>query len=304
MVLWQKTNKAKLAEVLERSTESAVDDLECTAWIFDGMAVLQALKDVPKTFAEPSERTLNNLLHVAMNAVRIDFVCDIYPIVSIKNAERSQRAKGGTLILKNITGKQKVPRQWKKFLSVGENKGQLSHYLAKEWRNECYSRKLYGKLLFVSHGSECHRICHSALGIESQLVDCLSTTQEEADTMMFLHVNHISDNGFSKLIVKSVDTDVEMLAIYFQNVIPAHCYILRSTKSKTRFVDIKAISDSLGPERCKALPGLHALMECDSTSVFVGKGNRQPSRSCIEVKKTQVHYSILENHLNWLKKSV
>ena len=108
--------------------------------------------------------------------------------------------------------------------------------------------KLYGKSLFVSHGSECHRICHSAFGIESQLVDCLCTSQEEADTRMFLHVNHISDNGFSKLIIKSADTDAEMLAIYFQNFIAAHCYILRGTKNKTRFIDIKAISDSLGPE--------------------------------------------------------
>ena len=126
-----------------------------------------------------------------------------YPVVSIKNAVRCQRAKVGTLTVKNITGKQKVPRQWKKVLSVGENKGQLSHFLAKE-------------SLFVSHESECHRICHSAFGIESQLVDCLRTTQEEADTRMFLHVNNISDNGFSKLIVKSTDTDAEMLAIYFQ----------------------------------------------------------------------------------------
>ena len=133
-----------------------MDDPECTAWIFDGMAVLLALKDIPKTFAELNDRTLNNLLHVAKNAVRIDFVCDTYPVVSIKNAERCQRAKGGTLIVKNVNGKQKVPRQWKKFLSVGENKGQLSHFLAKEWRNERYSRKLYGKSLFVCHGSECH----------------------------------------------------------------------------------------------------------------------------------------------------
>ena len=108
----------------------------------------------------------------------------------------------------------------------------------------------------------------------SHLVDCLCTTQEEADTRMFLHVNHISDNGFSKLIVKSADTDVEMLAIYFQNFIAAHCYILRGTKNKTLFIDIKAISDSLGPERCKVLPGLHALMGCDSTSAFVGKGKQ------------------------------
>ena len=36
-----KTNKAKLAEVPEKSAESAVDDPECTTWTFDGMAVLQ-----------------------------------------------------------------------------------------------------------------------------------------------------------------------------------------------------------------------------------------------------------------------
>ena len=103
--------------------------------------------------------------------MRIDFVCDKYPIVSIKNAERSQRAKGGTLIVKIITGKQKVPRQWKKFLSVGENKGKFSNFLAKEWGNERYSRKLYDKSLFVSHGSECHRICYSAFGIDDYAKD-------------------------------------------------------------------------------------------------------------------------------------
>ena len=63
--------------------------------------------------------------------MRIDFVCDTYPVVSVKNAERCRRTKGGTLIVKNNTGKRKVPLQWKQFLSVDENKGQLSHFLAK-----------------------------------------------------------------------------------------------------------------------------------------------------------------------------
>ena len=85
-----KTNKAKLAEVLERSTAPAVNDPECTAGIFDGMAVLKALKDISKSFAELYDRTLNNLLDVAKIAVRIDFVSDTYPVVSIKNAERCQ----------------------------------------------------------------------------------------------------------------------------------------------------------------------------------------------------------------------
>ena len=76
---------------------------------FRVVQLLQALKDIPKTFAELSDRTFNNLLHVAKSAVRIDFVCDTCPVVLIKNAEKSQQAKGGTLIVKNITGKQKVP---------------------------------------------------------------------------------------------------------------------------------------------------------------------------------------------------
>ena len=75
----------------------------------------------------------------------------------------------------------------------------------------------------------------------------------------FVHINHISDN----------------LAIYFQNFIAAHCYILRGTKNITCFIDIKAISDSLSPERCKALPGLHALTGCNFRSAIVGKDKQQ-----------------------------
>ena len=36
-----------------------------------------------------------------------------------------------------------------------------------------------------------------------------------------------------------------------------------------------AIGQSLGGYVCKALPGIHALTGCDSTSAFVGKGKRQ-----------------------------
>ena len=36
-----------------------------------------------------------------------------------------------------------------------------------------------------------------------------------------------------------------------------------------------AIGQSLGEDVCKALPRIHALTGCDSTSAFVGKGKRQ-----------------------------
>ena len=80
----------------------------------------------------------------------------------------------------------------------------------------------------------------------------------------------------SKLIVKSADTDVEMLAIYFENFIAAHCiyYGVQKIEPASLFIDTKAISDSLGPDGCKVLPGPHALTRCDSTSAFVGKGKQ------------------------------
>ena len=90
---------------------------------------------------------------------------------------------------------------------------------------------------------------------------------------MFLHINHISDNGFSKLIIKSAHTDVEMLAIYLQNFIAALCCILGVQKIKpASFISKQFLC--LGPERCKTLPGIHALTGCGSTSAFVGKSRQ------------------------------
>ena len=47
------------------------------------------------------------------------------------------------------------------------------------------------------------------------------------------------------------------------------------TKQRRRYLNMTAIGQSLGEDVCKALPGMHALTGCDSTSAFVGKGKRQ-----------------------------
>ena len=49
----------------------------------------------------------------------------------------------------------------------------------------------------------------------------LCTNQEEADTRMLLHAEHASQNGHQRIAIKSSDTDVEVLACYYQAVISA-----------------------------------------------------------------------------------
>ena len=60
---------------------------------------------------------------------RIDFVGDRYPAHRIKNLEREKRGEGGSFRMKIFGEQQRVPRQWKKFLSNGENKAELTNFI-------------------------------------------------------------------------------------------------------------------------------------------------------------------------------
>ena len=71
-----------------------------------------------------STRRLPRILSLAHfhKSNRVDFLIDRYPKISTKNAERQKRASAGIQSI-NIFGKhQKVPAQWKKFMSLGRSK--------------------------------------------------------------------------------------------------------------------------------------------------------------------------------------
>jgi hypothetical protein len=65
--------------------------------------------------------------------------------------------------------------------------------------------------------------------------------QEEADTKMFLRGKHAMDNGFQSIVIRSSDTDVEVLACFFSNLHGFKLFIVSGMTSKFRIVDISAI---------------------------------------------------------------
>ena len=125
----RKTNKANLAEHMERGVPLQNRfPVNCTS-IYDGMAVLQKLRLPPEaTFRIVAERVFNHV--TSTESKRVDVVLDVYRDVSIKNVERSKReCKAADRVkYKSILAGYGI-NSWSKFLSVSSNKAERVKFL-------------------------------------------------------------------------------------------------------------------------------------------------------------------------------
>ena len=99
---------------------------------------------------------------------------------------------------------------------------------------------------------------------------------EEADTRMMLHVAHAAQHGHHQIQVRTVDTDVVVLAVMVVQKLPAgdEFWVAFGTGKNYRYIAAHEIASSLGPEKTCALPMFHAITGCDTVSAFVGHGKK------------------------------
>ena len=206
------------------------------------------------------------------NASRLDFVADCYPDLSIKKAERSRRAEKGVQRIRIFGKDQPVPRQWKKFLSCGENKESLMMFLSEHWRTYNSSQMQGISNMFVTSKEKCHNLscCSSGNGtVVCEECVALESDHEEADTRILLHTKHAM-NTCDSVIIKSPDTDVFILCTAMQRLLGSKdLFFMTGTGKKSRTLHMNAVSNALGEELCRCLPGFHA---------FSGKNNCNASR--------------------------
>ena len=69
---------------------------------------------------------LINLRQQSIKYTRIDIVYDVYYKISIKNATREKHGRGFRY---TVTGQVKIPKDWKAFLNISENKIELFAFL-------------------------------------------------------------------------------------------------------------------------------------------------------------------------------
>lgn len=245
--------------------------------IFDGMALVRKFKSTGLTYNEFADDLLKYAVSCSPGAKRVDIVFDVYRENSIKNAERGHRSTG-VLQFKTILGFCKI-KQWSAFLSNGNNKTELIRFLVRRWQSK--SSFLGDMKLFVAYDEKC--VCIEPDGT-NVFVEDLECSQEEADTRMLLHAQHICQSTAQNVLIHTPDTDVLLIAINASIQISANLYIRTGTGNNVRIISVEKVKRSMMQRYnlhdielfSKSLLSLHAFTGCDTVSAFSGKGKLKP----------------------------
>lgn len=111
--------------------------------------------------------------------------------------------------------------------------------------------------------------------VDADMTSLVPCSHEEADTRLLLHVADAVQKGFRKVYVRTVDTDVVVLAIaMFNQISPEELWIAFGTKSNFRYIPIHEVVAAMDPRVCATLHVFHAFTGCDTISSFGGRGKK------------------------------
>ena len=174
------------------------------ALVLDGPAVVQMLKPGHvKKFSDYAQQVFFAYITSNLrNVTRLDVVFDVYRPDSLKLMTREKRGKG---VRRHVSGSSNIPNNWHDFLRVDDNKTELFKYLAESMTGT----EIQGKQLIAT-------ICESVTSMPHRESVILSPcTHEEADTRMLLHCLDAAQQGHQRIAIRTVDTDVVVLAVSF-----------------------------------------------------------------------------------------
>ena len=100
-------------------------------------------------------------------------------------------------------------------------------------------------------------------------------THEEADTRIMMHVYDALSKGFQHILVRTVDTDVVVLAVAGVCKLGIReLWVAFGTGKDFRYIPAHEISASVGPTKSIGLPMFYAYTGCDTVSAFATIGKR------------------------------
>ena len=131
--------------------------------------------------------------------------------------------------------------------------------------------------LIPSGGFEDHKRVVQVSWHGTQNIAELFSTQNEADTRLWLYVNDAAVRFHTKTaMIWSPDTDVLVLGVYvFRDINIENIWFKTGTKGNMRYILIHMIADNLGQTLCRLILPFHAFTGCDSTSCFKWKGKKK-----------------------------
>ena len=93
---------------------------------------------------------------------------------------------------------------------------------------------------------------------------------------MLWHVAHAARHGHSKILIRTVDTDIVAIVVRIFQLLKAlqQLWITFGTGKSFRYLAIHEIAAAMRPQKPLALPMFHALTGCDTVSAFTSHGKR------------------------------
>ena len=181
-------------------------------------------------------------------------------------SEGNEKKQAWQGIRRRVKPDSKIPGNWTAFLRIDQNKEELFHYLADELTTVNVH---HGQVISTKGVSV---ICNVRRENVSNLSPC---NHEEADTRLLLRAADAAKSGFTKIMLKTVDTDVVVLSVAAHHEINlAELWIAFGSGKHLRYIPAHDIASKLGKEKSKALLAFHAFTGCDQTSSFANVGKK------------------------------
>ena len=202
----RQASKSDAIKIFSKYAEAQCEEPNVTALVIDGAALVQMIP--PRESATFGDYCRNELTSQLLSKVRrssitrLDIVFDFYREKSIKGSAREKRGTGTRIRVSDSTP---ITRKWRNFLRVNENKAELFRLIARICTTEA---ALCNTQVVVANDDDV-TINNEAINKE-QISPC---NHEEADTRMFVHVKSLSNLGHQRVVIKTVDTDVIVIAI-------------------------------------------------------------------------------------------
>ena len=134
---------------------------------------------------------------------------------------------------------------------------------------------------------------------------------------MLLHVEDAVRQGYSKVSIRTVDTDVVVLAVTAAGRLDIdELWVAFGTGNNFRFLAAHEMAAALGPNKCQGLPFFHAVTGCDTVSSFGGRGKKkawETWKACDEVTDITAAFcalaasptsSAIDDHMDALERFV
>ncbi|EDO29289.1 predicted protein [Nematostella vectensis] len=219
-----------------------------------------------KTFSDYAQLTFIPYILAQLRLVkRIDLVFDEYIANSLKATTRSHRGAG---VRQRVEPVNKLPRSWKDFLRDDRNKEELFKFLGESFViADCHPKQVispYGTEVLSSVPREDN----------FSLAPC---SHEEADTRMFLHAADSVLCGHKRVVLRTVDTDVLVLAVSLLSPLKRRTSedIELWVSFGSGLIAAHKIANALSIDMALGLPAFHAFTGYDTVSCFHRRSKRQ-----------------------------